>query len=220
MNRLSRSLACLAIVTTLLAACGGAPGVSPTAGGSAAPIPAPSAAPSFVLPSFALPSFALPSFALPSIAIPSIGASGDVSVKLDPSGVDGLAAHYEAKPGSAACAVGLVGPELLYSVAVTRDPSYPSTYDGNWSVTLTTDIKAPAAGNTQILFAFGDVAMSDPSKLPRIYSVGGGLGQVDVRVDDNGSTVTVRATGTARSSIQPPDLNYSLEVVCNNVQRR
>jgi hypothetical protein len=209
---LSRSLACLAIVT-LLGACGGAPGASPTASGNAVPIPS-------VAPSLALPSFVLPTFALPSIAIPSFAASGDVSVKLDASGVDGLAAHYETKPSNAACTVGLVGPELLYMVAVVRDPKYPTTYDGNWSVTVTTDIKAPAASNTQILFAFGDVQMSDPSKLPRIYSVGGGLGQVDVKVDDGGSTVTVRATGTARASIAPPDLNYSLEVVCNNVQRR
>lgn len=213
MTRLSRSLACLAIVTLLIAACGGAPGVSPIASGN--PVPIPSAA-----PSFALPSFVLPSFALPSLAIPSFAASGEVSVKLDTSGVDGLAAHYEAKPSNAACTVGLVGPELVYMIAVVRDPSNATSYDGNWSVTLTTDVKAPAAANTQILFSFGDIQMSDQTKLPRLYSVGGGLGTVDVKVDDGGSSVTVRAAGTAKSSILPPDLNYTLEVACNNVQRR
>ncbi|MEO8229723.1 MAG: hypothetical protein ABI628_08170 [Chloroflexota bacterium] len=213
MTRLSRSLACLAIVTLLIAACGAAPGSSPNASGNPVPIPSAPA-------SFALPSFALPSFVLPSIAIPSFAATGDVTVKLDPSGVDGLAAHYEAKPSNAACTVGLVGPELLYMVAVVRDSNAPTSYDGNWSVTLTTDIKAPTASNTQILFAFGDVQMSDPSKLPRLYSVGGGLGNVDVKVDDAGSAVTVRATGSAKTSLLPPDLNYTLEVGCSNVQRR
>jgi hypothetical protein len=215
MTRLSRSLACLAVVPLLIAACGGASGTaSPTTGANAVPTPNPSAATSFVLPSIVLPSFAIPSF-----VIPSFTATGDVTVKLDASGVDGLAPHYEAKPAAAGCTVGLIGPELLYVFASVSDPADPSSYAKNWAITLIAPVKAPAPGNTHFLFTFGGTHMSDPNKPPKVYSAGGGIGQADVKVDDAGATLTVKATGTATSSLPGPDLTYSLEVACNNVQR-
>lgn len=212
MTRLSRSLACLAILPLLIGACAGAAStpVPPAGGGVATPTPGAATPAATSDASFALPSFALSSFS----------ATGDVTVKLDASGTQGLAAHYEAKPTVGGCTIGLIGTDLFYFTAAISDQTDVTAYDKNWSATITTDMKAPAQANTQILFTFGDPQMSDPTKLARVYSASGGIGKADVKVDDGGSTVTVKATGTARDSFSGgPDLTFSLEVACNNVKR-